>query len=71
MMLLLLSTEVVIISLTDLRGNCTPDQKLTCFVLYVKIINTFLKIIYESYSKLSEKLKIGIEILVVPGVFKL
>ena len=26
-----------------LRGYCTPDQKLACFVLYLKIINTFLK----------------------------
>ena len=23
--------------------NCTPNQNLTCFVLYLKIINTFLK----------------------------
>ena len=28
---------------TRLRGFCTPNQKLTCFVLYLKIINTFLK----------------------------
>ena len=27
----------------NLRGNCTPDQKLAGFVLYLKIINTFLK----------------------------
>ena len=26
-----------------LEGNCTPNQKLACFVLYLKIINTFLK----------------------------
>ena len=26
-----------------LRGNCTPDQKLACFVHYLKIINTSLK----------------------------
>ena len=25
------------------RGNCTPNQKLACFVLYLKIVNTFLK----------------------------
>ena len=24
-------------------GNCTPNQKLAFFVLYLKIINTFLK----------------------------
>ena len=32
--------------LCNLRGYCTPNQKLACFVLYLKIINTFLKIIY-------------------------
>ena len=26
-----------------IRGNCTPNQKLACFVLLLKIINTFLK----------------------------
>ena len=26
-----------------LKGNCTPNQKLVCFVLYLKIVNTFLK----------------------------
>ena len=26
-------------------GYCTPNQKLACFVLYLKIINTFLKTI--------------------------
>ena len=26
-----------------LRWNWTPNQKLACFVLYLKIINTFLK----------------------------
>ena len=26
-----------------LRGNCTPNQKLACFVLYFKMINPFLK----------------------------
>ena len=29
-----------------LRGNCTPYQKLAWFVLYLKIVNTFLKMIY-------------------------
>ena len=28
-------------TLLYLRGNCTPNQKLACFVLYLKIINTF------------------------------
>ena len=27
-----------------LRGNCTPNQNLACFVLYLKIVNTFLQI---------------------------
>ena len=46
----------------SLRG-CTPNQKLACFVLYLKIINTFLKkIMYASYSKLSKELKNGIRI---------
>ena len=26
-----------------LRGYYTPNQKLACFVLYLKIINTFMK----------------------------
>ena len=26
-----------------LRGNCTPNQKIACFVLYLKIINNFLR----------------------------
>ena len=31
--------------------HCTPNQKLACFVLYLKIINTFLKnYIHASYS---------------------
>ena len=48
-----------------------PTPKLACFVLYLKMINIFLKIIYASYSKLSKKLKNGIEILVGQVVFKL
>ena len=44
---------------------CTPNQKLACFVLYLKIINTFLKdYIYASYSKFYKELKTGIETLV-------
>ena len=33
-----------------LRGNCTPNQKLACFVLYLKIVNTFFfsKMMYAS-----------------------
>ena len=45
------------------RGCYTPNQKLACFVLYVKIINTILKN-NASGGKLSKELKNGIEILV-------
>ena len=50
-----------------LRGNCTPNQKLACFVLYLKIINMqlFEKII------LSKELKNDIEILVDQALYKL
>ena len=45
-----------------LRGNCTPNQNLACFVLYFKIINTFFwKMIYASYSKLSKELNYSIK----------
>ena len=40
-----------------LRGYCTLNQKLACFVLYFKIINTFWKEICASYSKLSKERK--------------
>ena len=26
-----------------LRGNCTLNQKLTCFALYLEIVNTFVQ----------------------------
>ena len=26
-----------------IKGKCTPNQNLACFVHYLKIINTFLK----------------------------
>ena len=26
-----------------LRGNCTPNKKLACFVLHLKIVNTFMQ----------------------------
>ena len=43
-----------------LRGTAPPTQKLACFMLYLKIINIFLKynISYASYSNLSKELKI-------------
>ena len=53
-----------------LRGHCTPNLKLACFVGYPKINNTFFrKIIHVSYSKLSEELKSGTENLVGQAVF--
>ena len=60
--------------LSVLRGYCTVSyQKLACFVLYLKIINMFLKnnICYALYKTLFEELKNGIEILVGQAVFKL
>ena len=30
-------------ALTSLREYCIPNQKLTCFMLYLKMINIFLK----------------------------
>ena len=47
------------------RGNCTPNQKLACFVLYLKNFST-----YASYSKLFNELNNGIENLVGPADFK-
>ena len=38
-----------------LRGNCTPNQKMTCFALYFKTVNTFfffLKMMYTLYIHL-------------------
>ena len=46
---------------TWLRGNCTPNQKLACFVLYLKIINTLL-LNDASYSELSTELKNSIKL---------
>ena len=46
-----------------LRGYCTPNLKLSCFVCYLKVINTFFEKIMHA-SKLSMELKNGIEILV-------
>ena len=46
--------------------------KLACFVLYLKIINIFLKNnIYTSYSKLSKELKNSIKIKVGQAVLEL
>ena len=49
-------------------GTVPPTTKLACFVLYLKIINTFFeKIIYASYSKLPKELKNNIKILGRPS----
>ena len=39
-----------------------PNLKLACFVPYLKIKTPFWKMIYESYSKLTKKVKNGIKI---------
>ena len=57
--------------LTDLRVNCTPNQKFACFKLYLKIINPFLENTVCISYQISEELKNGIEISVGPAVFKL
>ena len=49
-----------------LRGYCTTYQKLACFVLYLKIINTLWKNnIMHLIKKMFKELKNGTEILVV------
>ena len=46
-----------------IKGYCTFNQKLACFVLYLNIINIlFLKMIYASYIKLFKELKNSIKI---------
>ena len=46
-----------------ISGLLHPLQKIACFVLYLKIVNPFLKrIMYASYSKLSKELKNNIKI---------
>ena len=60
--------------MTLLRGTApsTPKaSKLACFVLYLKIINIFLKKTYASYSKLSKELKNSIKIKVGQAVLEL
>ena len=52
-----------------IKGYCTSYQKLACFVLYLKIINTFLK--KNTHHKLFKEFKNGIETLVGQAVFKI
>ena len=51
-------------SVLTFKGELHPNQKLACFVLYRKIIRTFLKKnnICILYSKLSKELKNSIKI---------
>ena len=48
----------------EIKGYCIPNQnqKLTYFVLYLKIINTILTSTIPSYSKWLKKLKNSIKI---------
>ena len=56
----------------DLRGYYTSYQKLACFVLYLNIMNNFLKNKVCIYNKtLFKELKNGIEMLVGQAFFKL
>ena len=43
-------------------GYYTRNQKLACFVLYFKIVNTFLRNYICIFSKMSEKLKNDIKL---------
>ena len=57
-----------------IRGNCTSNQNLACFVRSLKIINTLKTkiMLFASWSKLSaEKLKNGINILISQVVLEL
>ena len=42
----------------SIRSIAPPTPKLACFVLYLKIVNTFMKNNFASYSKLSRNSKI-------------
>ena len=63
--MLIAQSEILVlcIDFACLRWYCTSYPKLACFVLYLKIINTFLTMIHASYSKLYKELKNGIDIL--------
>ena len=53
------------------KGNCIPNQKLACFVCYLKITNIFLKNDICVLKQIVQKVKNGIEILVGHAVSKL
>ena len=47
-----------------LRGYCTPNLKLECFVWYLKIVNTFLKNDVCILKQIVQATQNGIDILV-------
>ena len=57
----------------EIKGTAprTPTTKFACYVLYLKIINTFLKYNMHLIVNCPRKSKNGIEILVRQMVFKL
>ena len=55
----------------DYGGTAPPTPKIACFVLYLKIINIFLKNNTCIYSKLSKELKNSIKIKVGQAVLEL
>ena len=54
-----------------LRGNCTPNQKLACFALYLKTVNTFVQNNVYILKQIVLKLRNGNGILVAQADFKL
>ena len=38
-----------------IKGYCTPNQKLACFVPYLKIVNTFMKNNNYALHRISSK----------------
>ena len=54
-----------------IKGNCTPDPKLTCFALLSKVLPPFLQNNVYILSKMSKELKNCIGIFVDQAYFKL
>ena len=50
--------------INPLKGYCTPNQKLACFVCYLKIINTFLKNNICIWKQIAQGTQNRIEILI-------
>ena len=67
-----INKRVISLISDSLRGYCTPNIELACFVCYLKIVNTFMKNIEcILYSKLSKERKSSIEMKVCRAVFEL